>query len=209
MSDHRYFVSAIGTDSGKTLISTMLVEGLEADYWKPVQSGEPRDTETVQSLVSNKNSSFLKERWLLHTPASPHASARIDGVHIDLADFHLPELSRPLIVEGAGGLMVPLNDDDLMIDLIEQLRLPLILVSNTYLGSINHTLLSVEVLLKRDIDVTGIIFNGPANSETENVILHQTGLSCILKVPQFNTVTKEVVRQYGQLLKKSLDELDQ
>ncbi|MEM8893051.1 MAG: dethiobiotin synthase [Bacteroidota bacterium] len=208
MSDKGYFVTAIGTDSGKTLISAILVEGLQADYWKPVQSGEPRDTETVQSLVSNKESKFYDEGWLLQTPASPHASARIDGVEISLDDFHLPESDRPLIAEGAGGLMVPLNDDDLMIDLIDQLGLPVILVSNTYLGSINHTLLSAEVLKRRDIEIKGIIFNGPANPETENVILHQTGLTCLLKVPQLNAVTKEVVRRYGELLRKSLDELD-
>lgn len=208
MSHKGYFVSAIGTDSGKTLISAMLVDGLLADYWKPVQSGEPRDTASVQSLISNDQSTFHQERYLLKTPASPHASARIDGVHIGLNDFHLPESPRTLIVEGAGGLMVPLNDDDLMIDLIKQLSLPLILVSNLYLGSINHTLLSIEVLKHRQIPIKGIIFNGKANPESESVILHQSGLKCLLKVPQIDLINKEVIHSYGQQLKENLDGTD-
>jgi dethiobiotin synthetase len=203
-----YFVSAIGTDSGKTLISAMLVEGLEADYWKPVQSGEPRDAESVQSLVSNSQSRFHPERYLLNTPASPHASARIDDVRISLDEFHLPESQRPLVVEGAGGLMVPLNDDDLMIDLIAQLDLPLILVANLYLGSINHTLLSIEVLSSRNIPIKGIIFNGSSNAESESVILHQSGLKCLLRVPHLEQVNKNVVQIYGLQLKEKLNGID-
>lgn len=208
MSQKGYFVSAIGTDSGKTLISAVLVEGLKADYWKPVQSGEPRDTESVQAMVSNTESNFHPERHLLKTPASPHASAHIDGVHISLDDFHLPESERPLIVEGAGGLMVPLNDDDLMIDLISALDLPLILVSNLYLGSINHTLLSIEALTSRGIPIKGIIFNGTPNSESESVILHQSGLECLLRVPQLELVDKETIQRYGQQLKEKLNGTD-
>ncbi len=203
-----YFVSAIGTDSGKTLISAILVEGLEGDYWKPVQSGEPRDTESVQSLVTISRSTFHPERHLLKTPASPHASARIDGVHISLDDFLLPESTNPLIVEGAGGLMVPLNDDVLMIDLIAKLELPLILISNLYLGSINHTLLSIEALNNRNIPITGIIFNGISNHESESVILHQSGLKCLLRVPQLEEVNREVVRNYGRQLKEELNGID-
>ncbi|MEQ9298826.1 MAG: dethiobiotin synthase [Cyclobacteriaceae bacterium] len=208
MSQKGYFVSAIGTDSGKTLISAMLVEGLKADYWKPVQSGEPRDTESVRSLVSNSRSIFHPERHLLKTPASPHASARIDGLHISLDDFHLPESVHPLIVEGAGGLMVPLNDDDLIIDLIAVLGLPLILVSNLYLGSINHTLLSIEALIGRGIPIKGIIFNGTPSPESESVILHKSGLECLLRVPQLESVDKTTVQRYGQQLKEKLNGID-
>ncbi len=208
MVEKGYFVSAIGTDSGKTLVSAMLVEGLESDYWKPVQAGEPRDTELVQSLVSSSSSTFYPERHLLKTPASPHASARIDGVHISLEDFHLPESTNLLIVEGAGGLMVPLNDDDLMIDLIAKLGLPLILVSNLYLGSINHTLLSIEALNNRNIPITGIIFNGISNPDSESVILHQSGLRCLLRVPQLEEVNRGVVRNYGRQLKEELNGID-
>ena len=208
MAKEGYFVSAIGTDSGKTLISAMLVEGLETDYWKPVQSGEPRDTESVQSLVSNSQSRFHPERYLLSTPASPHASARIDDVRISLDEFHLPESERPIVVEGAGGLMVPLNDDDLMIDLIAQLGLPLILVSNIYLGSINHTLLSIEALKNRNVPIKGIIFNGISNPESESVILRQSGLKCLLRVPHLEQVNKKVVQNYGRQIKEKLNGID-
>lgn len=208
MSRKGYFVSAIGTDSGKTLISAMLVEGLHADYWKPVQSGEPRDTASVQALVTNHESKFHTEQYVLKTPASPHASARIDGVHIYLEAFHLPQSERPIVVEGAGGLMVPLNDDDLMIDLIARLQLPLILVADLYLGSINHTLLSIEALKNRKIPVTGIVFNGPENPESESVILRRSGLRCLLRVPRLDQVTAEVVQQYGRNIKASLDGID-
>ncbi len=198
----KYFVSAIGTDSGKTLVSAILCEALGADYWKPVQSGMPRDTETVQQLVSAPLH-FYQERYLLNTPASPHASAEIDGVNIKLSDFELPE-SEKLVVEGAGGLLVPLNNDDLIIDLIAQLNLPLILVSNLYLGSINHTLLSAKVLKQYGIPVAGIIFNGEPNPSSEAVILHQTGYRCLLKIPRLDQVNKAVVQFWANQLKAQL-----
>ena len=106
----KYFVSAIGTDSGKTLISAIMVEALKADYWKPVQAGLPRDTHTVKSLVSNAQSQFHDETYCLTTPASPHAAAKIDGVSIEISKLKMPEADRDLIIEGAGGLMVPIND---------------------------------------------------------------------------------------------------
>ena len=112
-----YFVTAIGTDSGKTLVSAILTEFLQADYWKPVQSGHPRDTETVQTLVSNELTTFHKETYLLNTPASPHASAKIDGVEIHLDKIIAPATERALIIEGAGGILVPLNDDDFVIEI--------------------------------------------------------------------------------------------
>ena len=198
----KYFVSAIGTDSGKTLVSAILCEALDADYWKPVQSGMPRDTETVQQLVSAPIH-FYKERYLLNTPASPHASAEIDSVNIKLSDFVLPE-SEKLVVEGAGGLLVPLNNDDLIIDLIAQLKLPLILVSNLYLGSINHTLLSAKVLEQYGVPVAGIIFNGEPNPASESVILHQTGYKCLLKIPRLDQVNKAVVQFWANQLKAQL-----
>lgn len=198
----KYFVSAIGTDSGKTLVSAILSEALGANYWKPVQSGMPRDTETVQKLVS-ATVHFYPERYLLNTPASPHASAEIDGINIQLADFTLPECEK-LVVEGAGGLMVPLNNDDLIIDLIAQLKLPLILVSNLYLGSINHTLLSASVLKQYNIPVAGIIFNGEPNPASESVILHKTGYRCLLKIPKLEKVDKDVVKFWADELKGQL-----
>ena len=192
-----YFVTAIGTDSGKTLVSAILTEALKADYWKPVQSGLPRDTKTVKSLVSNDRSVFHPERHLLDTPASPHAAAKIDGVQIDLDDFTLPPTDRDLVVEGAGGMLVPLNDEDYVIDFASALSLEIILVSNLYLGSINHTLLSIEALKHRGLQVKGIIFNGPENKATEEIIMSKTSVPCLLKIPELDKVNRNTVIEWA------------
>ncbi len=199
-----YFVTAIGTDSGKTLVSAILCEALQADYWKPVQSGLPRDTETVSSLVTNPTTVFHPERFLLTTPVSPHAAAKADGVTIELDAFHLPESANTLVVEGAGGCLVPLSDQHLIIDLIAHLNLETILVSNLYLGSINHTLLTFEALKKRNLPVRGIVFNGDANEESERIILHYTKLRCLLRIKKESAIDREVVKTYALALKKEL-----
>lgn len=196
----KYFITAIGTDSGKTLASAIICEALNADYWKPVQSGLPRDTDTVRTLITNRKSILHREQYLLNTPVSPHASARLDGVHISLDTFKLPETQNALIVEGAGGCMVPLNDNDLMIDLMVQLGLEIIVVSNHYLGSINHTLLSVEALKRRNLRIRGLIFNGDTNEESERVLLHHTALKCLLRIRKEPIINADIVREYASLL---------
>lgn len=166
------FVTGIDTGIGKTVISAILVEKLEADYWKPIQSGDldASDTMTVQSLVSNTRSRFHPETYRLNRPVSPHRAAADDKVVIDLNDFRLPETSHPLIIEGAGGVMVPLNRQHLMIDLIATLGAEVIVVSKNYLGSINHTLLTLQALKTKKISVKGLIFNGAPDSDTEDII---------------------------------------
>src|SRR6185369_882042 len=164
-----YFVTAIGTDCGKTFFSAILCEALQADYWKPIQAGLPRDTDTVKNLLSNSVSKIQPETFILNTPASPHAAARLDGVKIELEDFKLPETKNDLVIEGAGGCMVPINDNDYVIALAKQFEAEIFLVSNLYLGSINHTLLTAHYLRSQKLKVKGIIFNGPTNSESENI----------------------------------------
>ncbi|MFT5641284.1 MAG: dethiobiotin synthetase [Cyclobacteriaceae bacterium] len=198
-----YFITAIGTDSGKTLVSAIVAEMLGADYWKPVQSGNPRDTETVQSLVSNGKTRFYKERYLLKTPASPHASAKIDNVHIDINNFAPPISNRDLVIEGAGGLLVPLNDHDTILDLIKVLDVKVILVSNLYLGSINHTLLSVALLKQHHVSVAGIIFNGEPNPESEEIILAKSGYKKLISLLPEPEINKTVVLKYAHQLKKN------
>ncbi|WP_421895916.1 dethiobiotin synthase [Marinoscillum sp.] len=200
-----YFVTAIGTDSGKTLVSAILTEMLHADYWKPIQSGEPRDTETVRSLVTNAQSQFYREAFLLKTPASPHAAARIDGVEITIDHIIPPVSNRDLIIEGAGGVMVPLNDQDVILDLVPHLNAEIVLVSNLYLGSINHTLLTAEVIKSRGYQVKGIIFNGPGNEESERIILLRTGYRQLLKVEQESEVNKDIVKKYAEKLSTCWD----
>src|ERR1700753_1865673 len=140
------FVTGIGTGIGKTIVSVILVEKLQADYWKPVQSGDLQDTDSdkIRSLVSNDKTRIFPEAYRLTQPFSPHKSAAIDNVTIDPDAFVVPVTDNMLIIEGAGGLMVPLNNNFLMIDLIKKLNAEVILVSRNYLGSINHTLLSLE-----------------------------------------------------------------
>jgi dethiobiotin synthetase len=196
----RYFVTAIDTDSGKTVISAIITEMLQADYWKPVQSGFPRDTETVENLVSYKSAVYHPEGILLNTPASPHASAKIDGIAISLRDFKVPETDKDLVIEGAGGCLVPLNDVDVVADLIPLFQAEVVLVSNLYLGSINHTLLTAEYLAGKGYPIKGIIFNGDANEESQRVILKKTGLKELLHVKKEEKVDKEMVSKYAKLL---------
>ncbi len=194
----KYFVTGIGTDVGKTVVAAMLTEALEADYWKPVQAGDLHNSDTikVQNLISNTTTKFHQEAYALNEPMSPHAAARIDGIKVMLDEIKTPETSNNLIVEGAGGLMVPLNDEDLIIDLIKHLSLEVILVSQNYLGSINHTILSIDALVNRGIPVKGIVFNGPENKETESFILNYSNLPVIGRVQQHEEVNKEIVLSY-------------
>lgn len=196
-----YFVTAIGTDSGKTFFSAVLCEALQADYWKPVQAGMPRDSDTVMSLLSNPFSKIHSETYLLNTPASPHASAKKDNVSIELNKFEVPSVKTNLVIEGAGGCLVPLNEVDFVIDLAKRFKAQVILVSNLYLGSINHTLLTADYLRKNKYDVKGIIFNGPSNPDSEDIILKHTGFNCLLRMGQEKEVNKEVVIKYASQLK--------
>jgi dethiobiotin synthetase len=201
-----YFVTAIDTDSGKTMVSAILCEALQADYWKPVQAGLPRDAETVRELLSNNISKIHAETYLLQTPASPHAAAKKDGIEIQLDKFLLPQTTNRLVVEGAGGCMVPLNDRDFVIDLIEKIQAPVILVADLYLGSINHTLLTIAMLKSKNIPVKGIVFNGVANPESERIILRHSELKVLLKIDREAIIDKSVVKKYADLLKENWNE---
>ena len=194
-----YFITGIGTDIGKTVVSAILVEALKADYWKPIQSGDlhQSDTMKVQGLISNSISHFFPEAYRLTEPMSPHAAAAIDGVTINLESITVPPTSNNLIIEGAGGLMVPLNDDSLVIDLIEKLKVEVILVSRNYLGSINHTLLSIEALQRRNIPIKGIIFNGNPVNTSEEFICEYTGLKSLFHIDNEQTIDKQTILKYA------------
>ena len=196
----QYIIAGIGTEIGKTLISSILTEELQADYWKPIQSGalDFTDTDTVKSLISNSKTVFHPETYRLNQPMSPHAAAAIDGVAIALSKFEIPQTDNHLIIELAGGIMVPLNDRETNLDLIKKLDVPLILISKNYLGSINHTLLSVEILKAHNIEVKGLIFNGEENKYSENFILNYTKLECLGRVNYEENIDKNVVKKYGQ-----------
>jgi dethiobiotin synthetase len=200
MAPKNIFVTGIDTDSGKTLVSAILCEALGYDYWKPVQAGLPRDADLVSTLITNRQLVVHPETHLLREPMSPHAAAKRDGIEIQPNDFIPPATSRGLIIEGAGGILVPLNDHDLMIDLMSQFRAPVVLVSDLYLGSINHTLLSVEALRRRTLTILGIVFNGPENPDSESLILSHTGLPCILRLGRADRVDADWVRAQASKL---------
>lgn len=195
----RLFITGIGTDVGKTLVSAILTEALQADYWKPVQAGlEPTtDAGTVRSLVRNTRSRFWPERYRLQLPASPHAAAAAEGLTLRPEDFQLPATDNHLLVEGAGGLLVPLAPGFLIADLAQQLDLDVVVVSRNYLGSINHTLLTLEALRARGLRVRGLVFNGEPTPATEDFIRQHTGVPLLPRVRPETEVTPEVVSRYA------------
>ena len=196
-----YFVSGIHTDAGKTVTAAYLQLTLDADYWKPVQAGDLDygDTDRVRAYTGAPAGRFHPVRHALCTPASPHYAARLDGVDIELTDFTLPDTAgRNLIVEGAGGLLVPLNDRHTVADLIAHLDLPVILVSRHYLGSINHTLLSLEVIRSRGLRLAGLIYSGGDSPETVRIVTEMTGVAPVAELPELTTLAPEAFRQLIQ-----------
>lgn len=196
----KYFITGIGTGIGKTLISAILTEKLKADYWKPIQSGDlaTSDSITIDSLISNTQTVIHPESYSLTQPLSPHLSARLDGIDIDLDRINIPLTDNNLIIEGAGGLMVPLNETELIIDLIKKLEVEVILVSQNYLGSINHTLLSINLLKQYEIPIKGIIFNGDENLETERYIQQYAKIKKLGNVPSLKNIDRKKVLAAGQ-----------
>jgi len=192
----QFFITGISTDVGKTVVSAIVSEALQATYWKPVQAGDLDNSDSKKIEALTNNVTVLPEGLTFSQPMSPHAAARIDGVDVSLINFELPKVDGNLIVEGAGGLMVPLNDEGLMIvDLIEQFKIPAILVSRHYLGSINHTLLSIEGLQSRGVKIEGIIFVGAENKETERIILSYSKVKMLARIPEVDRIDKDFILQ--------------
>jgi len=182
----KIFITGIGTEVGKTVCSAILTACYQAAYWKPVQSGDLQYTDSMKiGDWAGEDITIYPETYRLQLAASPHQSAAAEGLTIRLDDFRLPETSHPLIIEGAGGLMVPLSDNALMIDLIEKLALPVALVVRNYLGCINHTLLSLMALQQRGLYLKYLILNGSFPSDTERIILKHTDKSTtIIRIPE-------------------------
>ena len=201
-----YFITGIGTEVGKTVASAIVTQALEADYWKPVQAGDlhQSDSMKVQSLIDNDSSKFHREAYRLNHPMSPHAAAERDGVEIDISSFEIPKTDNHLVIEGAGGLLVPLNKKDTILDLIANLKCEVILVSRHYLGSINHTLMSIELLKQRNISIKGILFNGNENKDTESIITEMTGIKALGRIDELEELNKSVINSVAQDLKEAL-----
>ncbi|AWG20632.1 dethiobiotin synthase [Flavobacterium faecale] len=204
----KLFITGISTDVGKTVASAIITQALEADYWKPIQAGdlENSDTIKVKAFVSNEKSVFHDNSYALLTPASPHLAAALDGITIDIKKITEPETDNHLVIEGAGGIFVPLNDEDTIIDLIKP-DYKVIVISRHYLGSINHTLLTIEALKTRGIAVAGIIFSGDENQATESIILKKTAVKFIGRIEQEPYFDQNVINEYADLFREKLLEL--
>ena len=200
----QFFVTGISTDVGKTVVSAILVEALQADYWKPVQAGDldHSDTKKVQQLVSNSSSVFHHSSYALQTPMSPHAAADIDGVSIQLKQIKRPKTSNHLVIEGAGGLLVPLNDKQTIMNLIDP-KDHVIVVSRHYLGSINHSLLTIKALQEKGVKVS-VIFSGDEHKTTEDIIQKMTQVHVIGRVHEEPYFDANVVKEYAEMFRPEL-----
>ena len=202
----KIFITGISTDVGKTISSAIVVESLKADYWKPIQAGdlENSDSSKVKKLISNGTSCLFSNSYKLNTPASPHLAAKIDGVEIKVSVIKAPETKNTLVIEGAGGLFVPLNDQDCIIDIIKP-EYKIILVSRHYLGSINHTILSIEALKSRGLEVAGIIFSGDENDATEAIIESKYKIPVIGRIDEEPYFDQDVILDYADQFRENLE----
>lgn len=187
----RFFVTGTDTGIGKTLVSAMLCLGLDSAYWKPVQSGfdEGSDSEWIHHITGIDKKKIFPETYKLKMPLSPHQAAAIDGVTIEMDKFKMPDC-RQLVVEGAGGIMVPLNQHYMVIDLIKQLNLPTLVVARSGLGTINHSVLTVKTLQAHQIEVLGVVLNGEHNEPNKQAIEHYAQVPVIAQIPLLEKIDR-------------------
>ncbi len=195
----KIFVTGIGTDVGKTVASAIICEALQADYWKPVQTGSyfSTDSDKLKKFITNTRTKIHPESYVLRQYMSPHAAAELEGKHITLDSIHVPQADNVLVIEGAGGIMVPLNDKEFIVDLIIKCDAEVVLVIQNYLGSINHSILSIDSLKFRNIPVMGIIFNGPPHKLSEDIILAYSGLKCLGRIQKESVINRDVITKYA------------
>lgn len=201
----KIFVTGISTGVGKTVTAAILTEALQADYWKPVQAGDLQqsDSHRIKQLLSNPKTVIHENAYALKVAASPHASARMENTQLSSKKIKEPKTQNHLVIEGAGGLLVPLNDTETIADLIKPDYL-VVLVSRHYLGSINHTLLTAEALKNRNLNIAGIVFSGDENPDSESVILSKTGLRLLGRIADEPYVDRNVVLEYADMFRENL-----
>lgn len=204
----KLFVTGTDTDIGKTVVSSILVSGLKADYWKPIQAGRDpiTDTEFVKNATGLPDEHYHKESFNLTAPMSPHAAAEIDGVSIGFNDIHEPKTARDhLIIEGAGGLIVPINDSRYVIDLIAYFGYPALLVAKSGLGTLNHTLLSLEAMKKRNIQLFGVVLVGDQHDSNEETIIKYGNVQRLFRLPTLPDLSPTTIHSaFHSSLKKPI-----
>jgi len=202
MSKRALFVTGIGTDVGKTIASAVIVKALQADYWKPVQCGDLNNTDShkVEKLAGCK---ILPETYRLQAPMSPHAAAELENIQLKLSEIELPKSDNTIVVEGAGGIMVPFNSRETYLDLMLKLNLPVVLVTRHYLGSINHTMLSWNVLKAAKIRVVALVISGKPHQTTEQHFRTQMDVPFI-RISELETVDAAAISGETERLKEAL-----
>ncbi len=203
----RIFVTGISTEVGKTVASAIITEALEADYWKPIQAGDldNSDSHKVERWISNSKTRIHPNSYALNTPMSPHAAADIDNIRIDLTHIEEPQTDNHLVIEGAGGLLVPLNDESTILDLIQP-DYKVVVVSRHYLGSINHSLLTIGWLEKLGFEVN-LLFSGDEHPTTESIIQKKTKARVLGRIDEETSFDKQLIKEYAQRLLPALQSL--
>ncbi|HEA28383.1 MAG TPA: dethiobiotin synthase [Leeuwenhoekiella sp.] len=205
MQKQTFFITGISTEVGKTVASAIITEALEADYWKPIQAGDldHTDTDKVKALVSNATTQFHPSAFELKTPMSPHAAAEIDGVKIASTEMQIPNTNNNLVIEGAGGLLVPISETETILDLIKP-EYKVIVISRHYLGSINHTLLTIDKLKQSGKSIFGILFSGAENPSTEQIIATMSGVKILGRIDEEPYFDQMVVKEYAEVFREQL-----
>lgn len=191
-------VAGIGTGVGKTVVSAILATLFQADYWKPIECGIPSDTALMHQFLDVSQHHIFPPAYSLKAPLSPHHAARLEGIKIDKRNITFPPTHKPLIIEMAGGLLVPLTLSDLSINLFKKWKAHWILVSRHYLGSINHTLLTIEALQARGLPLLGLIFNGHPNPDSEAAILTLSKLPLLARLLPEPILNQETIKNYAK-----------
>lgn len=196
----KIIVAGIGTDVGKTVVSAILTTLLGGDYWKPAECGDENfDSEAMKALVDQKRHRIFDSPYALKAPLSPHHASHLEGIEIAESALIPPITNRPLIIESAGGVLVPLSEKLLSIDLFKSWGAEWIVVSKNYLGSINHTLMTIEVLKARGVSILGLIFNGVSYPEGEEVILKHAKVPCLARLYPEKRIDKHTIKRYAEL----------
>jgi len=197
------FVTGTDTGAGKTVAAACLARAWRAGYWKPVQTGTATaddDTATVVALAGLPTERVFAPAYAMQAPLSPHAAAELEGVRITMDSIALPWTAHPLVVEGAGGLFVPLNDREFMIDLMAKLALPILLVARSTLGTINHTLLSLSVLRSRGLPIAGVVLNGPPNAGNRAAIERFGQVRVLAELPRVDPLDSAAIERLSALI---------
>jgi dethiobiotin synthetase len=191
----KYFITGTDTGIGKTLVSAIMTSALQATYWKPIQSGSS-DQAVVRELTGLSDAHFHPTQYAFRASLSPDQAASLENITIDLSTCKLPQISKPLIVEGAGGVFVPLNEQECMLDLMKQFAIPVVIVSRGQLGTINHTLLSIEALRRRDIPIHGVVFSGDLNPDNQTAIEKWGKVKTLFHLPNLSHVTPAIFQDW-------------